>query len=206
MASAKGSKKPLPKPPPKAKASPRLPADAVSVPPPPPSKWVIVQLTTAGEREKDLALLTRSVQRILGRKQDVFIPAVSQKVRDESHTMFYMDGYVFVRHDEGVPYLRLQETTYFNHVLTKPGPDRGRRIFCLLDDRDLAPMRRGMQDMKLGEYSEGQKVKIIKGNYKNLQAVISYAHDDGEHVQVYVDLSSKKILMDFPTSYLVKLD
>lgn len=199
MASAKGSKKPTPKHEgPAAAVVPSVPA--------PPAKWVIVQLTTAGEREKNLALLVRSAQRIIGKPQEVFVPAISQKVRDESHTMFYMDGYVFVRFAEGVPYLRLQETTYFNQVLTKPGPERGRRIFCLLDDCDLAPMRRGMQDMKVGEYGEGQKVKIIKGNYKNLQAVVSYAHDDGEHVQVYVDLASKKILMDFPISYLVKVD
>jgi transcription antitermination factor NusG len=193
---SKGSKK--------VAANPKV---AVSAPPAPP-KWVIVQLTPLGEREKNLALIVRSAQRILGKTLDVFVPAVSQKVRDESQTMFYMDGYVFVRHEEGVNYLKLADTTYFNCVLSQTSVVNGerRKIYSLLNDKDIAPMRVGMQGLKLGVYKEGQKVKITKGNFKNLQAEISYVHEDGEHAQVYVKLRSKPILMDFPVSYFKKME
>ena len=169
-------------------------------------KWVVIQLTSTGEREKNLALIERMAHRILGRKVDIFIPAVSQKVRDESQTMFYMDGYIFARFEEGVSYLKLQETTYFNMVLTRPLSGSRSRSFHLLDDKELAPMRVGMQAMKLGAFAKDDKVRIIKGNYKNLIAEVCLLHDDGEHVQVYVDLRSKKLLMDFPISYVKKME
>ena len=191
MASLKGSKKVS-----RTTAAPALPPNR--------TKWAIVQLTSLGEREKNLALLTRSVQRILGKTLEVFVPAVSQKVRDESQTMFYMDGYVFVKFEEGVNYQKLADTTYFSCVLThisSVGGER-RKAYSTLEDKEIAPMRVGMQNLKLGVFSEGQKVRIMKGSFKNLQAVVSYVHDGTETVQVYVNLRSKKILMDFPSSYL----
>lgn len=201
--------KPAPKPPakPPAARAPKAPVKEAS-PPPPPVRWVIVQLTPLGEREKNLGLIVRSAQRILGKPLDVFVPAVSQKVRDESQTMFYMDGYVFVKFEEGVNYLKLQETTYFNNVLTQSGIVNGerRRTFSTLEDKDIAPMRVGMSALKLGEFKEGQKVKIVKGNFKNLQAEVSFMHEDGEHAQVFVKLRSKPMLMDFPVSYLKKME
>ena len=169
-----------------------------------PVKWVIVQLTTIGEHEKNLALIVRSAQKILGKILDVFVPAISQKVRDESQTMFYMDGYVFVKFEEGVNYQKLAETTYFSSVLTQFVTVNGerRRTYSTLPDKDIAPMRVGMESIKLGVLKEGQKVKIVKGNFKSLLAVVSFLHDDGEHVQVYVELRSKPVLMDFPISYI----
>lgn len=171
-------------------------------------KWVIVQLTSLGEREKNIQLIIRSVHRILGKPLEVFVPAVSQKVRDESQTMFFMDGYVFVSHVENVPYLKLADTTYFSSVLIQSVIVDGvrKRTFSLLDDKDIAPMKAGMQKLKLGSFKEGQSVKIVKGNFKNLQAEISYVHEDGEHAQVHVKLRSKPILIDFPVSYLKAIE
>jgi hypothetical protein len=117
--------------------------------------------------------------------------------------MFYMEGYAFVRYDEGVPYLRLQETTYFRSVLCQPGP-RHKPRFSLLEDRALDPMRDGLRSIKFSEFSVDDDVKIVKGNYKNLPARVSMIYEDGETVQVYVDLRSKKILMDFPSTYLIR--
>lgn len=167
-------------------------------------KWVIVQMTPLGEREKNLNLITRSVCRLLGKQVEVFIPAVSEKVRDESQTLFYMDGYVFVKFHPELHYLKLQETMYFSAVLVQNSLVNGKmkRTFSLIDDRDIAPMRKGVQNLKLGEFTEGDVVKVMKGNYKNLRAEVNFVHPDNQTVQVYVNLVSKKILMDFPSSYL----
>ncbi len=135
------------------------------------------------------------------------VPAVSQKVREDSHTMFFWDGYIFVAHIEGLPYLRMNETTYFQNVLVKPGIVKGKqRSFSFLDDSELEPMRRGLEQMKMGQFQEDDEVKIIKGEYKNLVGVISCVYEDGESVQVYIALRSKKILMDFPASCLVRIN
>jgi len=172
-----------------------------------PRKWVIVQLSSNGEREKNIPVIIRAARQILRDKTiEVCVPAVSQKVRDDSHTMFYWDGYVFIEYRQGCPYLKLNETTYFANVLCQPGFGMGRqRVFSFLMDKDLEPMRRGLENMKLGEFSEKDDVKIVKGQFKNLLGRVSYVHENGENVQVYVGLRSKQILMDFPSSYLVKV-
>jgi transcription antitermination factor NusG len=184
----------------KTKSESKVKPNALSIPP----KWVIVQLTHFGEREKNIQSIVRNINKMLGKPVDVFVPAVSQKVRDESQTMFYMDGYIFIRYEENINYLKLNDTVYFNSVLTQISFVNGERkkTYSLLDDKQISPMRVGVQNLKIGVFKENQNVKIIKGKFKGLQAVVSYTHEDNEHIQVYIKLRSKLILMDFPTSYI----
>ena len=123
MASLKGSGRKTP-----AKKA----VEPLASPPAPPPKWVVVQLSSLGEREKNIDLIKRAVKHLLG-PVEMFIPAIVQKVREESHTMVYMDGYVFVRFQEGMNYLKLQDTTYFKSVLCASSGG-GRKSYCLLDD------------------------------------------------------------------------
>jgi len=171
-------------------------------------KWVIVQLSPSGEREKNIPSIIRAARHILQDKNiEVCVPAVSQKVREDSHTMFYWDGYIFVEYTEGRNYLKLNDTSYFQNVLCHPGLTANKqKRYSFLTDKDLEPMKRGLQNMKLSEFSEDDDVKIIKGQFKNLIGKVSFVHENGENVQVFVGLRSKKILMDFPSSYLAKVD
>lgn len=174
-----------------------------------PAKWVVVQLTAIGEREKNISLIEKSARQILKRSDiPVFVPAISQKVRDESLTTWYSDGYVFIRYEDGVPYSLLQDTTYFANVLAKPTIVNGSKklVYSLLDDKDLDPMRTGMEFMKVSRFSEDDRVKIVKGNFKNLTGKVSCVYDGEENVQVFVKLRSKEMFIDFPASYLEKLD
>lgn len=168
---------------------------------------MIVQLTTTGEREKNIGMIVRAARQLLGDKSiEVCVPAVSQKVREDSHTMFYWDGYVFIEYVPGRQYLKLNETTYFQSVLCQPGAGSSRqKAYSFLNDKDLEPMRRGLASMKLGSFAEDDDVKIIKGQFRNLMGKVSFVHEGGENVQVYVGLRSKKMLIDFPSSYLVKV-
>jgi transcription antitermination factor NusG len=199
VGSSKGSKNPT-------KSSPAAPVLV--------QKWVVVQLTSLGEREKNISLIERSVRQILRHKEIiVFVPAISQKGQKDSLTTWYSDGYIFVQFIDGVPYHALQDTPYFSSVLSKNSVVSGSRklVYSLLDDKDLDTIRIGMKalpttSMKSGKFSLDDRVKIVKGNYKNLVGKISCIYEGNENVQVYVDLRSKKTFMDFPASYLEKLE
>jgi len=197
VASSKGSgrKQPAKKP---TQKEPPVPAG-------PPPKWVVVQLTSVGEREKNIDIIVRAARQILG-DVEVFIPAVIQRVREESHTMVYMDGYVFLRHAENVNYLKLQETTYFKTVLCSPGSN-GRKAYCLIDDFVLDKMRDGVKGLKVqGSFAFGDPVRITKGHYKGLRGKVMLVYEDGQKVQIHVPLDSKPVLIEFPPNYIEKLE
>lgn len=194
MASSKGSgRKQVPK-------SPPAPSE-------PPPKWVVVQLTSLGEREKNIDTIARAVRRILGDGVEVFVPAVVQKVREESHTMVYMDGYVFVRYSEGVNYLKLQETTFFKCVLCTPGGN-GKKTYHLLDNFVLDKMRDGVKSLKTqtANYGANQEVRITKGTLKGLRGKVMSVYEDGKKILVHVPLASKPVLIEFPPTHLEKAE
>jgi len=161
-----------------------------------------------GERDFDVKTVQSSVHRILGRIDlDVFIPAISQDVRNDSQTLFFMDGYVFIEYKEDVQYLRLRDTSMFKEVLCTSKPGEASR-YSLLDDRELDPMREGMEDLKTGDFEVGDQVRVVIGTYKNLRGEVSLVYEGGENVQVAVShLRSKKgLLVDFPATYLERTD
>jgi transcription antitermination factor NusG len=177
------------------------------------SQWVVVQLTPVGEREKNLQLIIRSARQILKNKDiEVFVPAINQKGQDDSLTTWFSEGYVFIKYYPDIGYHKLSETNYFSSVLstmTQVNREK-KRMYSLLSDKDLAPMRTGMQDLKTvsSKFREDQEVKITKGNYKDMPGTIAQIYEGGEKIQVFVHLKSIKgggIFMDFPASYLQKV-
>lgn len=165
-------------------------------------KWVIVSLSSNGERETNINAIKKSAQRIIKNVNvDVFVPAISQLVRGESETMFYMQGYIFIKFQENIHYLKLRETTYFNDVLCSLV---NRKIqYHLLDDSELKKIRQEVNNLKFSEFEVGDAVTVIKGNFKNLPGIISTVYDE-EQIQVSVTLRSKSLLIDFPSTYLKK--
>lgn len=168
-------------------------------------KWVIVELTSTGEKEENIQSIIQSAHKLL-KKPDlaVFVPAISQTVRDDSQTMFYMNGYVFIEYMLGVNYLRLRETTYFRDVLCS-SYNNNEPQYSLLDDSELDSIRRGMDDLKVGEYKEGDAVLVKEGCYRNLPGVVSLVYEDKQNIQVAVNLLSKRMLIDFPVTYVEKV-
>lgn len=163
-------------------------------------RWVVVQLSQNGEHEMNLTNISKSVDRILKRKCEVFIPATTQKARSDKQTIFYMDGYIFVEYIDGVQYYRLNGTTYFESIISL-----GRDKPNLLHDSDLAPLKRGTEALKMGTFKVGEEVKVIKGTFKNLTGSVSAVYGDGEQIQINVKLASKPMLIDYPASYVVKI-
>ncbi len=167
-------------------------------------KWIIVQLSPLGEKEKNTDLIARMIRRVLCNKTiDVFIPAISEKARDESHTVFYMEGYIFVEYIPDVNYLKLQETPYFKSVIID-SYTKGKRSYSLIDDSKLNPMRVGMEALKKRAIDEGDSVKVIKGAYKNLIGKVVMVREENELITIDVGLYSKPLLIEFPASFLKK--
>jgi len=168
-------------------------------------KWVIVELSPNGEHDGDVETIKSNIRRILKIKDiQIFIPAMSKKIRDDSQTLFFMDGYVFVEYRDNVQYLSLRDTAFFNDVLCNLTRSHNSvPSFSLLNDSDLDPMRDGLDQMQRRIFKIGDIVKVIIGSYKNLRGEVSIVYD--EHtVQLSVNhLDSKKILIDFPTTYIV---
>ncbi len=163
-------------------------------------KWVVVQLTQSGEREKNLASLEKNVFRSLKAELTVFIPAASQKAREDTQVVFFMDGYIFVEYRMGINYHRLNNSHYFEFVLA----DR-RNSYRLLNDSEIEPLRRGVENLKAGKLQIGDSVKVLKGTFKNLTGTVSFVYESGENVQINLKLSSKPVLIDYPSSYLLKI-
>lgn len=163
-------------------------------------KWVVVQLSTTAERENDLTTIKRSVKRYLGKDLQVFIPAASLSVREDSHVMFYMDGYIFIEYVTGINYTKLNETTYFASVLTHP-----KTGYSCIPDSEIETLRKGVEAMKIGKFRVGDEVTILKGNYKNMRGRIKQVYDGDESYQVDIGLGSKPILADYWASWLAKI-
>lgn len=167
-------------------------------------RWVIVELSSTGEKETDVLSIKSAVCRILRRNDlEVFIPAISQGVRNDSQTLFFMDGYIFVEYHSGVSYLKLRDTSFFRDVLCTSSRDAN-PSFSLLSDVELEPMRAGTESLKSVSFKIGDQVRVITGTYKNLRGEVSLVYDDGKNVQVTVNhLRSKRgLLVDFPSTYL----
>jgi transcription antitermination factor NusG len=169
------------------------------------NKWVVVGLSAAGERETNLSAIANAVKRILGCDVEVFVPAVSQQARDESHTAVYMDGYIFVKYRDNVSFIKLQDTMYFGQVLCCKV--RGGAVdYSLVDDRVLDPLRKGVKNLSVCKFSAGDSVRVTRGEFKNLRGVVRLIHEGGETVLVDVSQRSKPMLIDFPVIYLQVVD
>lgn len=169
--------------------------------------WVIVALSQFGEKEKNLEAIKKSSLRLLRRALEVFIPAKTIKVREEEQVNFYLDGYIFIKYEDGVDYTRLNDTPLFSNVLVKRLRNaKGERyfVYCLVKDKELEPLRARMEAAPEPEFKIGDSILIRQGTYKNLQGVISSIYDDGKNCQIKVDLRSKCLLVDFPISYVTK--
>lgn len=170
--------------------------------------WVIIALSQFGEKEKNLEAIKKSSFRLLRKAVEIFIPAKTIKVREEEQVNFYLDGYIFIRYEDGVDYTRLNDTPLFNNVLVKRiRGNKGERyyVYCLVKDKELEPLRKRMDQLLEPEFKVGDKVSIRQGTYKNLRGSISAIYDDGKNCQIKVVLRSKCLLVDFPISYIIKI-
>lgn len=168
-------------------------------------KWVVVGLSATAEHDVNLQILAKSVHRILGRRDlEVFIPAVSRDIRSDSQIFVYMDGYLFVEYNPDVNYMKLSDTTYFSDVLCNSSRKTG-PIYSLLDDSELDPVREGLESVGDTELSVNDRVRVTRGENKNLTGTVCAIQDDGQ-ILISTGLRSKPLILPYPSSFLEKVE
>lgn len=169
-------------------------------------EWVVVQLSSSGEKEKDIDLIYKSIYIALGYKVDIFIPAVVQKAHEDSQTLRYMEGYVFIKYSPSIHYGKLNDRGFFSKVLCSFDSKKNKRSYHLLNNDVIDVMKKAVQDLKIREYVENDKVRVINGTYKNMTGVIGGVDYDKSIASVIFNFRSKKSIIEFPFSYLEKID
>ena len=160
----------------------------------------MVELTHAGEQEKDSAVLTRAVQRILGTSLRVFVPSLSTDVRQDSQILVYMDGYVFVEYREGVQYMKLRDTSYFNEVLCS---SRGSSpVYSLVLDAQINGIKKDMESIRNADFELDMEVVVKSGTNRGLRGIVYDVQ--GDDITVKHPTRSKPCLLTYKSTYLEK--
>ncbi len=161
---------------------------------------MVVELTHAGEQEKNSDVLTRAIHRILRAPLGVFVPSLSTDVREDSQILVYMDGYIFIEYAEGIQYMRLRDTSYFNEVLCS---SRGSSpVYALVEDEKLDGIKRDMESVRVVEFAVDDPVRVKSGTNRGLRGIVLDVRDD--IVTVKHLTRSKPVHADYPTTYLEK--
>jgi hypothetical protein len=166
-----------------------------------PKKWVVVELTHSGEQEKDSRTLTRAIHRMLGRPLNVFVPSLSTDVREDSQILVYMDGYIFIEYQEGVQYMRLRDTSYFNEVLCA---SRGSApVYSLIEDDQLNGIKKDMESIRNVEFELDDPVVVKSGTNRGMRGVVMDVQ--GDEITVKHPTRSKPCLLSYKSTYLTKV-
>lgn len=132
--------------------------------------WVILELTSKGEREARQGLLSQILARNSGiQRSEIYVPMV--KV-GQSDPICLMEGYVFVRtgHPSHI-YWDLKETGLIRNVISEIDPKTGLISKGVVTDADLKKMI-SKADSLGGKYKEGSRVHIKSGDFEGLEGTI----------------------------------
>ncbi len=158
----------------------------------------MVELTHAGEQEKNSEVLTRAVQRLLGSKLKVFVPSLSTDVRQDSQILVYMDGYVFVEYMEGVQYMKLRDTSYFNDVLCS---SRGSSpVYSLVHDEQINGIKKDMESIRNADFELDDEVIVKSGTNRGLRGTVFDVQ--GDDITVKHHTRSKPCILSYKSTYL----
>lgn len=167
-----------------------------------PKCWVVVELTHAGEQEKDSRTLTRAIHRILGRPLGVFVPSLSTDVRSDSQILVYMDGYIFIEYQEGVQYMRLRDTSYFNEVMCA---SRGNSpVYSLINDDEINGIKKNMESIRNVEFELDDHVVVKSGTNRGMRGIVMDVQ--GDEITVKHPTRSKPCLLSYKSTYLTKVE
>lgn len=169
-------------------------------------RWVILELTSRAEGE-DPDLVCQSIQSTV-KGAEVFVPAAVTQIGDDRVVHYLVDGYAFVRRGEHKlsTILRLESTKYVSNVLTEPGTSGAARQLSTVPNEDIERMRLQIAAEVDQGICVGDKVRIISGAYRNIEARVVEEIPEFDQVQVFVNLRSKKSIITLPRSFLHVVD
>lgn len=161
------------------------------------SDWVVLELSQTGE-QADPETLTRLLTKMLGGTKEVFVPAVTYVKRGIPTTLYYFQGYVFVR--AGLPsgrYFDLLNHSFFASVLSYHEGDK--TYMQLLPHSEIEKVRETLRTHTQVTFAEGDEVQILSGTYKGLSGICTGMLTE-DTCSVRIKMRSIESLVSFPVA------
>lgn len=164
--------------------------------------WVVLELSSKSDGE-DPGLIREAIEHLV-KGAEVFVPAMTTQVGEDRVIHYLVEGYAFVRRSKpDQAYMRLENSRFVNKVLTQPGVHRGDpRRLATIPSSEIERLRMQVQVEADQGISVDDKVTIISGPYRNIEATVVEDIPEEEKVQVYIELRSKRSLVTLPRSFL----
>lgn len=163
------------------------------------SDWVVLELSSTGE-QVDPDTLTHLLNKLLNKEREVFVPAVTYIKRGIPTTLYYFQGYVFIR--AGLPsgrYFDLLGHSYFSNVLSY---QEGEHTYLqLLPHSEIEKIKETLKTHTHITFSEGDEVIVTSGTYKGLSGVCMGMLTD-ETCSVRIKMRSIESLVEFPVAMI----
>lgn len=164
-------------------------------------QWFIIELNDAIEglayRDIEAAIITT-----FGDEADYFIPIHNEKMGSYTSTSTLMEGYAFIRDTDGIRenMQNLRESKIFSRVLVQSGR------YQTISSAEIRGLRTKLKNSLKRKFSEGTKVKILGGIFKNLVGEVISVEDGGRRMMVKIKRISREMIAPIPATLLETVD
>lgn len=164
------------------------------------NQWVVLALNSKSEGE-DPEILRKSISNAL-RGVEVYVPAVVSQIGNDRVVRYLVDGYAFaLRSRPDADYLRLSTSNrYVSSILTQGFGSN--RTLATVTDKEIDEFRRQARVEADQGIGVGDRVLILSGPYRNIQANVVEDIPEKRSVQVHICLRSKQSIVTLPRSFL----
>jgi len=153
--------------------------------------WITLQLSEKGESllEDEPETLERILKKFT--KVDYFLPLHFNKSKAYENKVFLFKGYIFLEYNKiEIPsYARLSATQYFIGPLLV-----GRKLHLIHND-EIKKLKKQLIKKVRPVIRVGDKVQVLDGKYKNLQAIVTEYYCKEKEADLTVDLKCMSILV-----------
>ena len=139
--------------------------------------------------EEEPSIIENLLKRLVG--FTYFLPLYYDKSKNYENKIFLFKGYVFVEHHEKnlTACNKLSQTPYF------VGPLLTNKKIYLLPDDEIKRMKRQMTKLIRPIIKIGDKVKILDGKYKNLEASVTEYYKKEKLADLAIELKCMNIIV-----------
>jgi transcription antitermination factor NusG len=164
--------------------------------------WVVLELTRQGEKLVEDGTVSDVFRKTLGIDDSwpVFVPSRAYVKNDKRVVVHLMEGYVFIATGlDEVVYFRLEQTKLVQQVMSSRG-SRGIRRLETITDREVAELRKQLNQEVAADIIPGMKVLVTDGIYSKLEGIV--LDTEGDHAVIHFELRSLKVIAKVPKVFL----
>lgn len=164
--------------------------------------WVVLELTRQGEKLVEDGTISNEIRKTLEIDDSwpVFVPSRAYVKNGKRVVVHLMEGYVFVATGlDEVVYFRLEQTKLVQQVMSSRG-SRGIRRLETITDREVAELRKQLNQEVAADIIPGMKVLVTDGIYSKLEGIV--LDTEGDHAVIHFELRSLKVISKVPKVFL----